>query len=181
MKRILGCILLLMFVTCAPTFAKEFTLTSPQLSPDGTMQEEQVFNGFGCSGKNISPQLDWFGAPEGTKSFALTVFDPDAPTGSGWWHWVVFNIPATVHGLPLGMNQETLPVGTIQSRTDFGATGYGGACPPVGEKPHRYQFTVWALDVATLPLDQDAPGAMVGYYIHSHQLGKAEVSVTYGR
>lgn len=164
--------------------AGDFTLSSPQLQAGGTMGMEQVFNGFGCTGANTSPELDWSGEPAGTKSFAVTVYDPDAPTGSGWWHWLVFNIPATVHKLAADSgNPEKglLPEGAVQSRTDYGKPGYGGACPPVGDKPHRYQFSIWALDVAELPLNQDVSGAMVGYYLHKHQLGKAVVTVTYGR
>lgn len=143
-----------------------------------------MYNDFGCTGTNISPELNWSGEPVETKSFAITVYDPDAPTGSGWWHWLVFNIPAAVHNLAAdsgNLDKGHLPAGSVQSRTDFGKSGYGGACPPAGDAPHRYQFTVWALDIAELPLDQNVSGAMVGFFLHQHQLGKASITVTYCR
>jgi len=161
-----------------------FTLTSPDLPAGKPLPNAQVFNSFGCTGQNISPALTWSHAPAGTKSFAVTVYDPDAPTGSGWWHWVIFNIPAGVSSLPAGAGDPKsgkAPQGAIQSRTDFGAPGFGGACPPPGDKPHRYIFTVHALKVDSLPLDADAPGAMVGYYLTQHSLGNASFTRTFGR
>jgi Raf kinase inhibitor-like YbhB/YbcL family protein len=152
--------------------AAGFTLTSPDLPAGKPLPTAQVFNSFGCTGQNISPALSWSGAPADTKSFAITVYDPDAPTGSGWWHWVVFNIPASV---------TSLPAGAVQSQTDFGAVGFGGACPPQGDKPHRYIFTVHALKVDSLPLDAKAPGAMVGYYLTMNRLGQASFTRTFGR
>jgi len=143
-----------------------------------------LFNGFGCTGKNISPELDWQGEPAGTKGFAVTVYDPDAPTGSGWWHWVVFNIPADTHSLPADSGkvpERVVPGGFIQSRTDFGTAGYGGACPPAGHGDHRYQFTVWALDTPHLDVDAQASGAMVGFFLNQHKLASATVTVNYGR
>src|SRR5579884_791937 len=131
-------------------FAAEFHLTSPTIKDKGTIGNEQVFNGFGCKGGNVSPELHWEHAPKDTKSFAVTVYDPDAPTGSGWWHWVIFNIPPGVHTLPAGAGKpdsSATPPGSIQSMTDFGQPGYGGPCPPPGDKPHRYIFTVYALKV----------------------------------
>jgi len=107
-----------------------------------------------------------------------------SPTGSGWWHWVVFNIPVTATGIPKNarnVEANLLPAGSIQSRTDFGQSGYGGPCPPAGSKPHRYQFTVYALKVDKLPLDENAPAAMVGFYLHQNLLGKAVLSARYGR
>ena len=121
------------------------------------MTLSQVFSGFGCSGKNISPSLKWINAPRNTKSFAVTVYDPDAPTGSGWWHWVIFNIPAGVNELKADagrIEKNLAPAGSIQSVTDFGKPGFGGACPPQGDKAHRYIFTVYALSVAKLDLDE---------------------------
>lgn len=164
--------------------ASGFVVTSPQVHENGKIVEEQVFNSFGCSGGNVSPALSWRGAPAGTKSFAVTVYDPDAPTGSGWWHWVAFNIPATATGVPKNagtVEANLLPVGSIQSRTDFGQPGYGGPCPPAGSKPHRYQFTVYALKVDKLPLDENAPAAMVGFYAHQNLLSKAVLNARYGR
>src|SRR5437762_14224042 len=136
-------------MACAlSSHAAGFTLTSPTVKPNSMLTEAQVFNGFGCSGKNVSPALKWSGAPKDTKSFAVTVYDPDAPTGSGWWHWTVYNIPPTAMALPAGASAARgLPAGTVEGVTDFGKPGYGGACPPKGDKPHRYFFTVYALNV----------------------------------
>ncbi len=167
-----------------PVMADSFSLVSPQLKEGGHIADEQVFNGFGCQGSNVSPALQWKGAPADTKSFAVTVYDPDAPTGSGWWHWVIFNIPAKVTHLAknAGNPQASLaPVGSIQSRTDFGKTGYGGPCPPVGDKPHRYQFTVYALKADKLPLDENAPAAMVGFYLQQNLIKKTVLKAQYGR
>jgi Raf kinase inhibitor-like YbhB/YbcL family protein len=134
--------------------------------------------GFGCAGGNASPELAWAGAPEGAKSFAVTVFDPDAPTGSGFWHWVVVNIPAGVAELPQGAGDpwaDALPPGARQVRTDFGAPGYGGPCPPAGDHPHRYLFTVYALGVDQLPVTADTTAAAVGFMLHANTLAKAEL------
>ncbi len=165
-------------------FAGGFQITSPQIANNGTIKQEQVFNSFGCTGGNVSPELKWKGAPSGTKSFAVTVYDPDAPTGSGWWHWVVFNIPANSDGLAANtgdISAKLTPADAIQSRTDFGKPGYGGPCPPAGDKAHRYQFTVYALKVDSLPLDENAPAAMVGYYIQNNMIGKAVLNAKFGR
>ncbi|WP_018235078.1 YbhB/YbcL family Raf kinase inhibitor-like protein [Ensifer sp. BR816] len=160
----------------------EMKLTSNDLVAAKPMAEAQVFNGFGCSGKNISPQLQWSGAPAGTKSFAIMAYDPDAPTGSGWWHWTVFNLPADATEVANGASGSgKLPAGAIEGRTDFGASGYGGACPPEGHGPHRYQFTVYALSLDKLPLDSQAPGAMVGFFVRANALDQATVEVTYER
>lgn len=160
-----------------------FTLTSPDLQAGQTLPAAQVFNGFGCSGENRSPALRWSGAPEGTQSFAITAYDPDAPTGSGWWHWTLVNIPASVTNLQENASVEVslLPEGALQARTDFGAPGYGGPCPPVGDKPHRYIFTVHALKVPTLDLTAEASGAMVGYFLGQNALATASVTYMYGR
>ena len=167
-----------------PSVAAEFRVSSPVVKDKGTIANEQVFNGFGCSGGNISPALAWENAPKDTKSFAITVYDPDAPTGSGWWHWVIFNIPPSVTKLPANAGKPDAglaPVEAIQSMTDFGAPGYGGPCPPAGDKPHRYIFTVHALKVDQLPLKADASGAMVGFYLSQNSLAKASFTATYGR
>lgn len=164
--------------------ADGFSLTSPQVKANGRIADEQVFNGFGCQGANVSPALQWKGAPAGTKSFAVTVYDPDAPTGSGWWHWVVFNIPADVTSLAKDAGNpqaNRAPSGSVQSRTDFGKPGYGGPCPPTGDKPHRYQFTLYALKTDKLPLDENAPAAMVGFYLHQNTLKKTVLNAQYGR
>lgn len=144
------------------------------------MPERHVFNGMGYQGDNISPHLCWEGAPQGTKSFVVTCFDPDAPTGSGWWHWAVVNIPASTSLLEQGAGSglATLPVGALQTRTDFGKAGYGGAAPPQGET-HRYVFTVHALDVESVEVDAEASGAMVGFNVHFHVLASASITVNY--
>jgi Raf kinase inhibitor-like YbhB/YbcL family protein len=163
--------------------AGAFELTSPDIKPNARIADEQVFNGFGCTGKNISPALSWSGAPKGTKSFAINVYDPDAPTGSGFWHWVVFNIPADTTSLPKGAGDPKgggMPAGVVQSRTDFGAPGYGGPCPPKGDKPHHYHFTVYAVDVDKLDADENASAAFVGFNLHFHTLAKASVTGVWG-
>jgi hypothetical protein len=164
--------------------AADFTLASPTIAPGTRLGSAQVFNGFGCTGQNISPALKWSGAPAGTKSYAVTVYDPDAPTGSGWWHWVVYNLPANVTELPEGAGaagNANLPAGAAQGRTDFGTTAFGGACPPVGDAPHRYVFTVHALKVEKLELPADATAALIGYMLHANGLGKASFTALYGR
>ena len=163
--------------------AAEFVLESTDVTEGQALDSRQVFKGFGCEGGNVSPQLSWRGAPAGTRSFAVTVYDPDAPTGSGWWHWTVVNLPPATSSLPAGAGSAggKLPAGAVQGRTDYGRSGFGGACPPVGDKPHRYQFTVWALKVEQLPLDENASGAMVGYMLNSHALAKAQLTATYRR
>jgi hypothetical protein len=164
--------------------AADFTLSSPSIKPGSTLSDAQVFNGFGCTGKNVSPALKWSGAPGGTKGYALTVYDPDAPTGSGWWHWVVYNIPASATELPEGAGTadgKGLPAGSAQGKTDFGAPGFGGACPPKGDKPHRYIFTVYALKTDKLDIPADATAALVGFMIHANQLAKATFTAKYGR
>lgn len=159
----------------------EMTLTSPGFADGGTLPEAQVLNGFGCTGANASPALEWTGAPEGTQSFVLTVFDPDAPTGSGWWHWTVIDIPAGATGLAAGASPDGLPAGAVESRTDFGSPGFGGACPPEGGAPHSYVFTLYALPEASLPLTAEASGAMVSYYARSMALAQASLTATYNR
>jgi len=166
--------------------ADGLTLSSPDIKEGATIAAEQVFKGFGCTGGNVSPALSWSGAPAATKSFAVTVYDPDAPTGSGWWHWVVFNIPPNVTSLPKNagdVHAKLTPKGAIQSRTDFGGHGYGGPCPPPGDKPHRYQITVFAVDVDKLPdaKTADVSAALVGFDLGFHTLAKATLTGTYGR
>lgn len=139
--------------------------------------------GFGCSGGNQSPHLKWSGAPAGTKSFAVTCYDPDAPTGSGFWHWVVANIPADVTELPLGAGNSAnklLPLGAQEVRTDFGQAGYGGPCPPQGDKPHRYIFTVFAVKTEALQLGASTTAAVVGFQLHFNTLEKATITGLYG-
>ncbi len=178
--------LLAVAILTVPTLgsAAPFALQSPDVKSGQQIAEKFVLNGFGCEGGNISPALVWKNAPAGTKSFAVTTYDPDAPTGSGWWHWVVFNIPSATGELPQGAGDAAaakLPAGAVQGRTDFGKPGWGGPCPPKGEKPHRFIFTVYALKVDKLDLDQNASAAMVGFMINANKIGKAELSARYSR
>lgn len=151
-------------------------LISNDLRDGDKLPHRHVFNGMGYDGDNISPHLAWDEVPMGTKSFVVTCYDPDAPTGSGWWHWVVVNLPADTRVLTQGFGSGlvAVPDGVIQTRTDFGKAGYGGAAPPKGET-HRYIFTVHALDVERLDVDEDASGAMVGFNVHFHSLASASI------
>ncbi|BAZ45715.1 hypothetical protein NIES4102_27410 [Chondrocystis sp. NIES-4102] len=168
--------------TTLPLGAATFTVESEQFQPGETMPQSIIYQGFGCKGDNMSPQLSWHNAPKGTKSYVVTLFDPDAPTGVGWWHWIVFNIPATIEGLALDAGSSPkLPPGSIQGYTDFGTQGYGGACPPLGDKPHNYILSVYALDVAQIPADQTTTGAKLAFLIKDHILAKATITTKYGR
>ena len=148
-----------------------FTLTSNDFK-DGDVLPDAHVQAKG----NTSPHLAWSGAPEGTKSFAITLFDPDAPTGSGFWHWTVANIPASVSEIPTG---GPVPSGAVEGRTDYGAPGFGGAAPPPGHGPHRYIFTVFAVDVESLPVTPEDSGAKYGFNLHFHTLAKASMTATY--
>lgn len=166
-------------VLAAPAFAAGFTVTSPDVKNGGAVLMAQVFTG--CKGGNQSPALSWSGEPAGTQSFAITMYDPDAPTGSGWWHWTVFNIPANVHSLPANAGAAggaSLPAGAGQGKTDFGFSNYGGPCPPPGPA-HHYVITVYALKVPKLPLDADSSGAKVGFNVHFNTLGEAKITGTF--
>jgi Raf kinase inhibitor-like YbhB/YbcL family protein len=164
------------------TAAGHFRVTAPDLIAKGRITAAHVFNGMGCTGQNVSPALNWTGAPAGTKSFAVTAYDPDAPTGSGWWHWVMYNIPADATGLAAGAgNGRNAPRGSQEGNTDFGTKGYGGPCPPQGDKPHHYHFTVYALKTDKLDVPGNATAAMVGFYIHANKLASAAVTGLYAR
>lgn len=161
-----------------------FRAGSPDVDGTKPIANRYVFNGFGCTGENVSPAIIWQGAPKDTRSFAVTVYDPDAPTGSGWWHWVVINIPADMHGLQQGAGDpvaKKMPKGVMQMRTDFGKPGWGGPCPPASDKPHRYVFTVHALKVEKLDVPEDATAALVGFMINANRIDKASFGARYGR
>ncbi|BCQ33965.1 kinase inhibitor [Erwinia rhapontici] len=155
-------------------------LSSQNFNDGDKLPERQVLNAMGYQGDNLSPHLAWDDVPAGTKSFVVTCYDPDAPTGSGWWHWVVANLPADTRELPegAGSGKVDLPTGSVQTRTDFGSAGYGGAAPPKGES-HRYIFTVHAIDVEVLEVDENASGALVGFNVHFHSLGSASITAMY--
>ena len=163
----------------------DFRLWSDDFPTNGFMPKAQEYHdkAFGVDGENISPSLQWEAPPEDTQSFALTVHDPDAPTGSGFWHWVVFNIPPDVTSLPKNagnLKAGGAPKGAVQSRTDFGVPGYGGPCPPKGDAPHHYHFTIFAVDTPKLDGDENDSAAFVGFQLHFHTLAKAELVGVWG-
>ncbi|AXF09395.1 PBP family phospholipid-binding protein [Paraburkholderia sp. GV068] len=158
-----------------------FSLTSASFRAGGTVNSPQVFDQDDCKGGNRSPQLTWRDAPPGTRSFAITLFDPDAP-GRGWWHWAVAGIPASVASLPENASASGFlrRLGAVEARNDFDIDGYGGPCPPPG-KPHRYVITVYALNTADLRLAQGRPALMFDHEIGTAALGSARMVVNYGR
>ena len=169
-------------INAAAMSADKFTLSSPDIKPGSKIGDQFVFNSFGCTGQNVSPALAWSGAPAGTKSFVLTVFDPDAPTGSGFWHWVLYNIPADVSSLPQGAGAPGKePAGAVEGNTDYGAPGYGGPCPPKGDKPHRYIFTLFAVKADKLQVPPTPTAAVVGFVTHFATIGKASFTAKYGQ
>jgi Raf kinase inhibitor-like YbhB/YbcL family protein len=173
-------------LSASGAYAEKMKLTSGEVSNGDTIKMEQVFNSFTCTGQNMSPSLSWSGAPAATKSFVVQIYDPDAPTGSGWWHWVVINIPASTTSLPKNAGDakaNLLPAGAMQTRTDFGAPGYGGPCPPQDGKPHHYHITVSAIDEDKLQFAQSdqASAALVGYELNFHTLAKASIVGIFSR
>jgi Raf kinase inhibitor-like YbhB/YbcL family protein len=182
MKKTSIILMLSLIFTTASFGQKKFTLSSNDLGGEATKTQE--FNGFGCTGDNKSPQLLWANAPEGTKSFAITMYDPDAPTGSGFWHWVVFDIPANVNELATNAGNVELnlaPKGVIQSITDYGIKGFGGPCPPKGHGFHQYIITVYALKTDKLGLDENINPAIVGFNLWNQTLAKASIVAYYKR
>lgn len=159
------------------SLAGSFTLMSEDFI--GQAAPAHYYNGFGCTGANQSPHLRWVNPPKGTQSFAVTMYDPDAPTGSGFWHWLVFNLPSTAQELEANATTG-MPAGAVQSKNDYGIYGYGGPCPPTGHGPHAYVVTVWALDVPSLDLSADTQPAVVGFNLHAHVIQKASI-VVYGQ
>ncbi len=159
-----------------------FTVTSSTIKDGAPFASAQMSGAFGVpGGKDVSPQLSWSGAPKGTKSYAVTMYDPDAPTMSGFWHWVVANIPATVTSLPEGAGDDQgarLPPGAIQLRNDGGGARFIGAAPPAGHGPHRYFIVVHALDVEDIGVKPDSTPAFLGFNISSHILGRAVLTAT---
>jgi Raf kinase inhibitor-like YbhB/YbcL family protein len=158
-------------------------IESADIESGGVIPSKHLFNGFGCTGPNISPALRWSGAPAGTKSFAVTVYDPGAPSGSGWWHWMVYDIPVSVQELPTGAGNRggTLPHGAKQGMTDYGVKEWGGPCPPAGDAPHRYVFTLFALSVERLDVPDNATSAAVGFTLNGSTLEKAQFTAMFGR
>lgn len=165
--------------------AAAFEASSPDIASGKPVESKFIFSGFGCTGQNLSPAVSWKNPPAGTRSFAVLVHDPDAPTGgAGFWHWVVLDIPASASGLTQGAggaDGKGLPGGSRQLNTDFGTPGWGGPCPPEGDKPHRYVFTVYALKVPRLELPANATASLAGFMINANTLAKASFTATFGR
>jgi len=160
----------------------EFTLRSPDIAPGGTIGSSHVYDHSGCSGGNISPAFSWSHPPAGTRSFALLVFDSDVPEG-GFWHWAVFDIPASVRSLRAGAGdpaKNLLPRGAVETRNDFGFLGYGGPCPPAGSR-HHYHFMLYALDVAKIGLGAGAMAAQVDSSLSGVVLAKAAIVATFAQ
>lgn len=160
-----------------PEGTSRFELTSPDLENQKPFAQSEIANIFGCTGGNQAPRLHWSGAPAGTTSFAVTMFDPDAPTGSGFWHWLTWDIPSGTTSL----NAAALPAGAVAGTNDAGLTGYLGPCPPPGDRIHRYQLTVYALDVSSLNLPSGARAAVVGFSMRLHILGFGRLIGTFSR
>ena|SRR5579872_883293 len=142
-----------------------------------TIPKKYAFNGWGSDGDNVSPHVKWSGAPSGTKSFAVTIWDPDAPTTVGFWHWTIFNIPPSVTEIEEGK----VPSGATQGYTDFGMSQYGGPAPPPGHGPHHYHIRVYALDVDNLPLDKGSTAAVLMFMMRDHILAQGELVGIYER
>ncbi len=185
--KIKSLIFTLFFVSCSlnhSNAAEKFNIKSSEVKENQTITNRHVFNGFGCNGDNISPQISWQNAPKDTKSFALTVYDPDAPTGSGWWHYVAINIPNNYKEFASGFSNEdkfTIKDGINQVRNDFGKYQFGGPCPPKGDKPHRYIFTIYALKTDKLEIDSSTTAALAGFMINANSIAKSSFTARYGR
>ncbi|MUZ65646.1 YbhB/YbcL family Raf kinase inhibitor-like protein [Agrobacterium vitis] len=183
-KLVLATALLGASAVLSPAFAADFRLSADNLV-QGKFSNSHLNGeayGFGCDGENLSPRFTWSGAPSGTKSFALTIYDRDAPTGIGWFHWVVVNIPASTTTLAPGVQPDghALPSPALQTRTDFGVSGYAGACPPAGAV-HNYIVTLTALKVETIPDNANATPALVGFHIHANALADARLEIAQSR
>ena len=169
-----ACVALVLILSGTSALKSHFVLASQAFADGQAIPKDYSYDGYGCTGKNVSPELHWSGAPEGTKTFALTVFDPDANGGKGWWHWVVSNIAASTRELSQGD-----PSPGAQAKTDFGAAGYGGPCPPPGDAPHHYVFTLYALDSEIEGTTSNGPALLEA--IKGHILAKAVLVGRFGR
>jgi Raf kinase inhibitor-like YbhB/YbcL family protein len=171
------------FLFTATSYAGNFKLTSTDISHNEFMSKTHEFTGFGCSGDNLSPELTWTGAPKGTVAYAVFAYDPDAPTGSGWWHWQIVNIPNGITTLKTGagdLTKNLTPKKSLNIENDYGAKGFGGACPPKGHGVHRYEFTVFALS-KRLELPTNASSALTGYMVKANSIESATITALYKR
>jgi Raf kinase inhibitor-like YbhB/YbcL family protein len=167
------------YLRAVPSFAVE----SHDVADGQPMTDAQVYSGWGMTGQNVSPHLRWHGFPAATKSFAVTCYDPDAPTGSGFWHMVLLDVPASVTELATGAvsgDKSGLPSGAFCVRNDYSSKDFGGAAPPAGDPPHRYVFAVHALDVDSLGVDSGIPPAVAGFNVGFHTLARAVMIPVYG-
>lgn len=183
MRSSIKSLVLISIFASSAALADSLTLTSKDIAEGEFMSKNQEFEGFGCAGGNTSPQLSWSGAPEGTESFAVLVHDPDAPTGSGWWHWQLVNIPKDVTSIAAntgGSDKSLLPEGSSEIGNDYGFKGFGGACPPKGHGVHRYQFTLHALSTK-LELPEGASGALAGFMVTANSLASSTLEALYRR
>lgn len=174
----------LLALTSASTAIAKLQLHLLGLQPGNRFGIDQVYNGFGCTGRNLSPALRITGVPVGTKSLAITIHDPDAPTQSGWWHWLVYDLPATTKRLAEGAGAAggaALPAGAHQGPNDFGGLDYGGVCPAAGARAHRYRVILWALKVRTLGAPTGASAALIDYMIEADAIAHQTVVVRYSR
>lgn len=185
MKKLILILILFSLISCSNKRDFEgFEISSDDISSHSLIKIKHVFDGFGCVGDNVSPAISWKNAPKDTKSFALSVYDPDAPTGSGWWHWVVINIPKNYLELPQGFggtNNFVLENGIRQIRNDFGVHNFGGPCPPEGDKPHRYIFTIHALKTDKIDIGENSTAALAGFMINANTIAKASFVGRFGR
>ena len=175
---------LLASVAFSSALAADFQLTSSDIGPDRPLAQDFVFSGFGCTGGNQSPALNWSGAPQGTKSYAVALFDPDAMQGKGFWHWLMVNIPAHITALSrdAGKNDGSKsPSGSVQIRNGFRAAGYSGSCPPPSDEPHGYVMTVYAIKVNKLDVPADATSRIMLAAIEANSLGNASLTYHFGR
>ena len=182
MKHAIG--LAILVALCGAGSLQAFDLSSPDVPANGTFPSRYLYNRYGCRGQNVSPRLVWHDPPAGTRSFAVTVSDPDAPGAGGWWHWIIVDIPASVNELAAGAGDPAAhlaPAGSLQILNSFGEVGYGGPCPPAGARPHRYVFTVYALKVDRLPLEGAPNRVKVSAQLKRDALASASFTATFGR
>jgi len=171
-------ITVLLFIYSSAAYAMNVEINDGKNS---YLQEKHVFNGFGCSGGNLIPEISWSDIPEKAKYISITVYDPDAPTGGGWWHWVITNMPAAIFkGISADNYADVVKSGAIESITSFGQAGYGGPCPPEGHTPHRYVFKVYALE-NKLDANPAAQPGLMGFQLNAQAISTATSTLLYGR